>query len=528
MTGAVGRNANRPAVGGETLLPRPGTFEPMARPGLSSLTRRLGRPRGVPVRFGVTAVDQCVSSLSNFAVGVAVARVAGVVGFGAYSLAYSVWLLLAALHRSMITDLMAIENDVHQSDAREHLRIGLAAELSLGVAAALLFAGIGAVLFMVGQHTFGVCFLALAPWLPCLLAQDYWRWVGFMRSEPGRALANDIVFDVIQAVAFVSLFAIGVRSSLVAIGAWGVGGAGGALYGLWQFSIRPSLQGGVGRMRERWHLGKWLVAVNAAGSAQSQSTLVLTGGLLGPAGLGGLKAATSLVSGPSLVLIQAGGSLGLPEASKALHQRGWPGLRRVQRIIAAAGMVSVGLISVAVFLFGRQLLTLLYGPSFARFAAIADILALAVFVMTIPLGAILSLKATRQTREILPASLGSLIVSIIAVVILAPLFGVVGAAEATVIGNAARSAWLLMSHWQYSRPAAERMGPREARLVNSATPGPDEGFGDPALGGDLSIPIAQSLRSSWTYSIPPGWGQSASTTPHHQVATSASTERPVE
>ena len=99
--------------------------------------RRSGRHHKMPVRFGLTAIDQCVSSLSNFAVGVGVARVAGVAGFGAYSLAYAGWLVVAAMHRSLITDPMSIENDVHQPDAARHVRIGLAAELTLGLGAAV-------------------------------------------------------------------------------------------------------------------------------------------------------------------------------------------------------------------------------------------------------------------------------------------------------------------------------------------------------------------------------------------------------
>ena len=196
------------------------------------------------VRFGLTATDQCVSSLSNFVVGVAVARVVGVSGFGANALVYSVWLVVAALHRSLITDPMSIENDVQKDDAEFHMRVALAAEMWLGLAAAFIFAVVGIVLLAVGQTQFGVCFLGLAPWLPCLLAQDYWRWISFMKREPQKALANDIVFGVVQLLVFVALVLVGFHSSLVAIGAWGVGALAGALYGLWQFSAHLTLRGG--------------------------------------------------------------------------------------------------------------------------------------------------------------------------------------------------------------------------------------------------------------------------------------------
>ena len=65
----------------------------------------------------LTTTDQAFSSASNFVVGVAVARIAGPQGLGGFALAYGFWLVLAAMHRSLVTDPMAIENDAVQPDA---------------------------------------------------------------------------------------------------------------------------------------------------------------------------------------------------------------------------------------------------------------------------------------------------------------------------------------------------------------------------------------------------------------------------
>ena len=60
----------------------------------------------------LTLIDQGLSSVSNFAVGVVIARVVGASGLGGFALAYGAWLILAVLHRSLITDPMAISGDV--------------------------------------------------------------------------------------------------------------------------------------------------------------------------------------------------------------------------------------------------------------------------------------------------------------------------------------------------------------------------------------------------------------------------------
>jgi len=409
-----------------------------------------------------------VASVSNFAVGVAVARVAGVAGLGAYSLAYTAWLVLAAVHRSLITDPMAIENDLHQPDAKGHMRAGLAAELLLGIGSCLVFLALGGVLLASGQHAYGVGFLAIAPWLPFLLVQDYWRWVGFMKAEPAKSLANDVLFCCVQVAAFALLFAVGLRSTVLAIGAWGFGSLAGAAFGLRQFGTLPTLQFGALRLRKRWRMSKWLLGTSTTAWGATQSAAILTGAILGPVGLGGLKAATSLVSGPALVLVQAGGSVGLPEASRALADRGWSGLRRVERFVTLAGVLSVGLIMVVVLIFGRQLLGDFYGHEFERYGNIADILAGSFLVSTFGLGAILSLKTTRQSVQLFKMSLVNLSASVVAVAILAPLFGLMGAAVATLIATCLATITVVVLHLWLSRSEAERM--TEASRLGSGAP----------------------------------------------------------
>jgi O-antigen/teichoic acid export membrane protein len=159
--------------------------------------------------------------------------------------------------------------------------------------------------------------------------------------------------------------------------------------------------------------------------------------LLGPVGLGGLKAAQTLVSGPSGVLIQAGGSIGLPEASRAFADRGWRGLTSVARLVAVAGILSFIGAAAVVAIWGRTLLSHVYGPSFAHLELVAVLFGVAYIFMGFSLGPILVLKSTRQTHWLLVVQFVSLAVSIAATVGLCLAFGVTGAAIATVIAYAA-------------------------------------------------------------------------------------------
>src|SRR5580658_5597883 len=133
-----------------------------------SLTRlRMRWPfRGdAATRATTTMADQCVASVSNFAVGVVVARISGPAGLGAFAFAYTVWILLTTLHRSMITDPMAIMGDMRGDNKDEYVRRGFAADVTLGLMAACVIAAIGSALLVVGQHTFGIGMLSVAPWI---------------------------------------------------------------------------------------------------------------------------------------------------------------------------------------------------------------------------------------------------------------------------------------------------------------------------------------------------------------------------
>ncbi|HXW78252.1 MAG TPA: oligosaccharide flippase family protein [Acidimicrobiales bacterium] len=391
-----------------------------------------------PARAGsrralLTLTDQGFSSVSNFAVAVAVARGAGASGLGGFSVAYSGWLVLAAMHRSLITDPMAIEGDVRSTEVGNAIRRGFAAEVLLGLAGAAAFVLVGGTLALANQGTFGFALLVLAPWLPFLLVQDYWRWIGFMTRRPGMALANDTVFNVFQATAFAAVFVFGVHNEAALIGSWGLGAAVGVLYGLHQFRVRPSFRGGWSLLRARWTISKWIAGSSLTNWGASQMYVFIAAILLGPAGLGGLKAAQTLVSGPSGVLIQAGGSIGLPEASRSYADQGWKGLVRVARIIAVAGILSFIGAAVVVALWGKTLLSHVYGPAFGHMALVALLFAIAYIFQGFALGPILVIKATRQTHWLFVVQAISLAVSVVSMISLCLVLGTTGAALAMVI-----------------------------------------------------------------------------------------------
>ena len=294
----------------------------------------------------------------------------------------------------------------------EFIRRGFAADVTFSAMATCIIAAVGMALLVVGQHTFGVGLLSVAPWILVLLLQDYWRQIGFMQGTPKKSLMNDILFNAVQALAFGAVFLAGLHSVFAVVSAWGLGAAVAALYGLRQFSVRPSLRGGREYLWSRWHTSRWLAGERTASWGGGQLYMILAGALLGPAALGGLKAAQGLMVGPANVFISAGGSFGLPEATRQFAERGREGLVRVSRYVTAAGLVATGACGIVVLVAAPTLIKLLYGPAFVPYAPAARIYAVSVVLSAFGLGAGLTLLTTRRLRALFMVQLEKVAVSV--------------------------------------------------------------------------------------------------------------------
>jgi O-antigen/teichoic acid export membrane protein len=435
-----------------------------------SATRLRGRwpVRGsAAARATTTMIDQGVASASNFVVGIIVARISGPAGLGAFALAYTIWILLTMLYRSMITEPIVIMGDMRRDDRDEIVRQGFAAVVLVGLVAACVVAAVGTTCLVVGQHTFGVGLLSVAPWILALNLQDFWRQIGFMQANPKKSLHNDLVFNAVQAMAFGLIFFAGLHSVFAVISAWGVGAAFASVFGLWQFSVRPTFRGGGAFLRSRWPTSRWLAGERTVNWGAGQLYLIVAGVLLGPAALGGLKAAQALVVGPTNVVINGSGSFGLPEASRHFAERGWAGMARVSRIVTRAVVLAAAACGVVVLVAAPTLLRLLYGPQFVSYASCARIFAVSVTIFAFCMAPILNLTTTRQVRPLFVLQLGRLALSVAAVCVLAQAFGAAGAATGDLLTSAVTLAAMLALQSRIRRSFDETHRGPVARFVQT-------------------------------------------------------------
>lgn len=379
---------------------------------------RIGGARGA----GLTLADQVVSSASNFVLGVLVARAGGADALGSFGIAFLIWLTVLGANRALVTEPMTVGGSTEREDAQ--LREGMLASVVLGVGAAGLLATVATALLLAGIDA--VVLLALAPWIPSLLAHDYWRGMAYRLQRPDHALTSDAVFAAVQGCITFALFALEVASVPAFLAAWGIGATAGAATGLCLARVRMTCRGGLAHLRTLWPRSRWFLAEFGTMFPSDQGYLLLLPLLLGTVQFGAYRAGTSLI-GPALVIFVAAGNVGLPECVRRLRYHGVSGLAAYTPRLTGAVLALTILYCGTVALLAEPLLRLTYGEGFTDGVVVTQLVAAQFAITAVGFGYGVALKAAGQMRQLWAVRAATAVVAIGGVIVLAPALGLVGA-----------------------------------------------------------------------------------------------------
>ncbi|MGW6143645.1 hypothetical protein [Streptomyces sp. NPDC055140] len=270
--------------------------------------------RGVVGRLSWGLADQAASSLSNFAVGIYVARSLGVTAFGVFSLAWVTYGVVLSVSRGVGTDPLVVRFS-GVPDASWRAAVARSSGTALGVGAA-----IGTVCLAVGLAlggSVGIAFACLGVMLPGLLLQDAWRYAFFAAGTGRKAFVNDLVWGVALVPAMVVAARVGSVAAFVL--AWGASAAVAALYGCLQSGIRPQLTGARQWLRTHRDLGSRYLVENTCLSGASQLRAYGLGAIVGVGAVGAVRGA-ELLLGPFLAVLMGLSLVTVAEAARVLRQ----------------------------------------------------------------------------------------------------------------------------------------------------------------------------------------------------------------
>ncbi len=268
-------------------------------------------------RAGWTLGDQVLSSVSNFALGVVLARTLEPRGFGAFSLGFAAYLLILGASRALGSAVLQVRFTAAAGEAqRGAIRDATGVPLVISTALLLPLTLVASLV----RGEIGQALGALAIVLPGLLLQDAWRFAFFSADRARGATVNDLVWVVMQFWLLAAVLALGEVTVSSAVLTWGFGAYIAAIVGVVQARIIPSARGAL-----RWLVNHRDLGVPTLGeflliSATTPVTLLLLGALAGLGEVASYRAA-QIVLGPLNILSMAAVLLAVPEAARLYATR---------------------------------------------------------------------------------------------------------------------------------------------------------------------------------------------------------------
>jgi O-antigen/teichoic acid export membrane protein len=395
-------------------------LEPVSTSGLVGAIRRFG--------WGIS--DQALSSLTNFALSLLVARNVSITTLGVFALVFSTYLIALSLSRVFGTDPLVIRYSacsVREWHEASGSATGTAAMIGMVTGSAVALGG-----WIVGGSG-GVAFIVLGASLPGLLTQDSWRFAFFARAKGGQAFLNDLVW-ALSLTALLAFVLLTGRDSLAwLIGAWGAAAGVAAIAGGIQARLVPAPQ----RAR-RWYRRNKDLSLPFFGAAIVNHGAINLGSYLiaaiaGLATLGALRAAWILL-GPATMMIIGLGLVAVPEGARSLT-RSREQLRRTSVGVSLAAGACALVWGLLVYSLPASIGRMILGADWAEAHSLMIPLTLAAVAGGATLGAASGLKTLKAAGQVLRTRMVEAAIVLCIAVIGASFGGAPAIAMAAAIGQ---------------------------------------------------------------------------------------------
>jgi O-antigen/teichoic acid export membrane protein len=403
---------------------------------------------GVAGRLGWGLGDQLLSSVTNFLLGLLVARAVTPSELGAFSIAFAVFTLSLGAVRALCGEPLVVR---YSSVPSDHWRGGVKVAAGTAMTAGVVV-GVGCVVaHVIVGGALGSVLLIVGLALPFLLLQDVWRFAFFAAGRGAGALLNDAVWATAM-LSGIALLAVLRASSVISLTmVWAVAGCVAAAVGTWQLRIWPSRPSGAfGWLHQQRDLAPRFFAEFAISVGASNLTFFLIGALTGLATLGQVRAG-QIALGPLNILFAAASLVTVPESVRLLKES-------PAQLVLGSRIISFGLAACALLWLGLVLLIppdigrIILGANWRNARAIIAPLSIGALGYGLSFGAAAGLRALAAAKRSLRARFVDALTALIFPLSGAVLNGATGAAWGYALAGLVKipNAW-----WQFSRALRE-------------------------------------------------------------------------
>jgi O-antigen/teichoic acid export membrane protein len=345
----------------------------LAGPASGAAEASLGQRLNQVARKGTLAVtDQALFSGANFLVNILLARWLSPAEYGAYSLAFAVFLLFAALHSAILIEpMMVFGAGKYSSRFPRYLRVLIGGHFGVMVPVSLLLFGatllLGRLYSPQASDAFrGLLFAAAAILLFWLV-----RRVFYVLLQPAFGVISGALYFVFLIGGVAALKYTGHLSIVTAFAAMGAAGLVASLIMLARFvpawrsrASEPTLKQ---VSTDHWRYGRWAMATAVIGWFPGHVYYALLPAWLGLEGAGGLRALMNFVM-PVLQAISALTMLLLPMLVRDRVQGGSKKMNRTMLMFLALFCGGAVIYLTGLWLFRGSVFQIFYGGKYSQYA----------------------------------------------------------------------------------------------------------------------------------------------------------------
>ena len=320
---------------------------------------------------GMFAVlDQGLISGSNFLLGILLARWIGAEQYGAYALAFAIFILVSIVYQSLVLEPMTVFGpSVYHSAPKQYLGILVRLQMVLG---AVVF-GAGA---LGGGYFYARVSAQLGPALigatiaaPCVLLFWFARRACYVELSPRRALGGAMLYMPLLLGSIGILLRLKLLSPFFAFAAMGVSALLASAQLLWRLNLKLGRDTRGSCLREvsrrHWNYGRWALAGAVFLWAPWNICYPLVTKFWGLSETGSLRALLNL----ALPIAQAHSALTLlflPYTARLGQQEGWRAMKRQAIRIGGVYAAGAGVYWLFVCMFSGQLVQFLYAGRYTQ------------------------------------------------------------------------------------------------------------------------------------------------------------------
>lgn len=418
---------DRPPVADMPDADMPDADIPDARPANSGESRRGGR-------LGMLAIlDQCLYSGTNFLTTIVIGRLAGASELGAYTLAFSITVLLISLQRSLlVAPYVVIRGDL-SPDQQNDLRTAIAWWAGLLAVVASL------VILVAGISIENMTVMALGICIGAAMVRDFVRRIAFSDYRFTRVIIVDGSVAVLQLGGLFAIhqwapmgYPLNAPVALLWCGfAWGVVGLPGMFLSRHEFgSTSPRLKE---NLKLVWPTGRWIGLTQVISTMQAYAMPWVLA-VFHSIELAGVYAACWTMVQVVSPAIEGVCNLLEPALASASNQSDRVAFNRVMTRVTLLFAILMAILIVGAIVLGDRLLGIAYGDEFASYQTILILLTVAAAIGNTSIPANKALIQRGWALANAGVAAGSLLISVVTACVCLRWIGPEGAAVGLVAG----------------------------------------------------------------------------------------------